>query len=285
MIKKLQLILVPVALLALWHCQNKQSAKPVLASIETNMMTTHKEAFDTLRVDTTAPLLPSNQRLVRLDSAKMLLANVDLSPLIVNTWPDNGFYGKDNYRIEFIILNMKRSPDNPLVYMVEGKNRFKKTISTFKGTLEVTQLIEFKDKNLDSMALADLEFTQSLASSGKFSFMEDSSMVSSGHFSGTFKMDFAIKKDGTVDLWYYTEDTPAKGCGYRFDGNWVGYKNTTTQKPVLWSRDLFRFANDILENFSYGEREVEINEKYRHLGWQNYWDGEEWWNDSPKQNM
>jgi len=52
---------------------------------------------------------------------------------------------------------------------------------------------------------------------------------------------------------------------------------------VLWSRDLFRFANDILQDFSYGEREIEINPKYRNLGWDNFWDGEEWWHDSPKE--
>lgn len=271
--------------MALWQCQENSRNKPVLASIGTNMMTTHKEAFDTLRRDTNAPLLPSQQWSMRADSAKALLQNIDLSPVFVNTWPDNGFYGNDHYRIEFIIQDMKRSPDNPFIYTVEGKNRFKKTISPFKGTLEVKELRPFKDKNLDSLDLVSLELVQSLAATGTFSFQEDEAMVSSGHFSGTFKLDFGVKKDGTAELWYFTEDTPAGGCGYRFDGTWTGYKNNSVSKPVLWSRDLFRFANDIMENFSYGEREVEINPKYRHLGWENYWDGEEWWNDSPKQNM
>jgi len=48
---------------------------------------------------------------------------------------------------------------------------------------------------------------------------------------------------------------------------------------VLASQDLFIFANDILEDFSFGEREIEINKKYRALGWDNYWENEEWWND------
>jgi len=63
----------------------------------------------------------------------------------------------------------------------------------------------------------------------------------------------------------------------------VGYKNKTTTKPVLFARDLFAIANDILSDFSYGEREVEINKKYRHLGWDNFWDGKEWWVETPAQ--
>ena len=37
------------------------------------------------------------------------------------------------------------------------------------------------------------------------------------------------------------------------------------------------FANDILKDFSYGEREIEINPKYRKLGWADFWQSEEWW--------
>jgi hypothetical protein len=39
------------------------------------------------------------------------------------------------------------------------------------------------------------------------------------------------------------------------------------------------FANDILADFSYGERDIQINEKYVHLGWDNYWEQDEWWVD------
>ena len=52
---------------------------------------------------------------------------------------------------------------------------------------------------------------------------------------------------------------------------------------MLFARDLFAIANDILSDFSYGEREVEINKKYRHLGWDNFWDGKEWWVETPAQ--
>ena len=29
-----------------------------------------------------------------------------------------------------------------------------------------------------------------------------------------------------------------------------------------------------------GEREVEINKEYRHLGWDNFWENDEWWVDA-----
>jgi len=67
------------------------------------------------------------------------------------------------------------------------------------------------------------------------------------------------------NIWFFST-TPNRGGGIRYDGTWTSYE-TGESKPVIWSKDLFRFANDILEEFSIGERDVEINEKYRSLGW------------------
>jgi hypothetical protein len=78
---------------------------------------------------------------------------------------------------------------------------------------------------------------------------------------------------------------PSGGGGYRMDGTWTSYVKKDLVKPVILAHDLFRFANDILKDFSYGEREVEINPKYRSLGWESFWENDEWWNEAEKPKM
>ena len=66
---------------------------------------------------------------------------------------------------------------------------------------------------------------------------------------------------------------------------WTSYKNKSLVKPVIWAADLFRFANDILKDFSIGERDVEINKQYRSLGWDDFYENNEWWNKAEKPKM
>lgn len=280
--------LIPLLLSAvlLWHCQSKKVQPPVETVDVTAMVRmTHKEATDTLRVDTSQPMAPVHLKMLDKAAAQAVLAGVDLKQAVLADWPDNGFYGEDRRRIEFIFTGFDRHPERPGVYAVKGKNRYKTTISDFEGVLEIREVYEFSDPNLDTSEIYDMQFRKMLALTGDFRFHEDSSLRTSGLFAGTFKMDIGLLEDGGTQLWFFSESTPAQGCGYRFDGAWTSYKNAGQSKPVIWSRDLFRFANDILEEFSYGERDIQINEKYRHLGWDNFWDGEEWWNDAPGKEM
>jgi hypothetical protein len=90
-------------------------------------------------------------------------------------------------------------------------------------------------------------------------------------------MDYSATSENP-ELWYFS-DTPNRGSGIRYDGIWKSYKTGKT-KPVIWAKDIFRFANDILKDFSVGEREVEINPIYRNLGWDDYWENMEWWVDT-----
>ncbi|MBK9489131.1 MAG: hypothetical protein IPO07_10230 [Haliscomenobacter sp.] len=121
------------------------------------------------------------------------------------------------------------------------------------------------------------------SANGKFTLAEDSLKKYSGRFTGKMQMDFASYDKAPTEIWFFSE-TPNQGSGIRYDGLWTSYK-TGKSKPVIWSKDLFRFANDILEEFSIGERDVEINEKYRKLGWDNFWENEEWWAASKKVTM
>ena len=275
-------------LAALWQCQsntNKTNPPTAAADLTEMVKTTHAEARDTLLADTTAPLKAiALQPLVR-DTAWKELAGLKLGELFVVSWPDNGFYGDERRRIEFILTSVERSFNDPFVYAVKGKNRYKTTISDFEGLIEIKEVARFTDPNLNTEYVEDMNVQKNYALSGEFRFDEDRSLSTSGQFMGTFKMDIGVSKDREPSLWFFSKGTPADGCGYRFDGTWTSYTKPDLKRTVIWSRDLFSFANDILSEFSYGERDVEINPKYRNLGWDTFWEGEEWWHEGGKKEM
>jgi hypothetical protein len=285
--RKVCLLLASVAI-GCWHCKNQTTTPPTQGTAQAEVpkpvqLQTHAEASDTLRADTSAPLKPLRYTSLTPSAATEVIKNTDFQELLVAPYPDNGFYGADRYRIEFIFTEVTRYADDPSVFFVKGKNRYKKTVSNFEGTLKITQLRQFTDLNMDPEAIDDaLGEIKTYAAAGEFTFDEDRSLASSGQFKGQFQLEYTTPRnaDEALSLWFYSDNSPAEGSGYRFDGMWTSYTKADMKKPVLWSRDLFRFANNILEDFSYGERDIEINEKYRALGWDNFWDGEEWWTDA-----
>jgi hypothetical protein len=280
-----QMLMLGLFSLLCWYCGPSNNRSKVVREASIPTLLTHKEAADTLRADTSKPLQPIRFLPLETADAAAVLATTDLAPQFVGMYPENGFYGDDRYRIEFIFTEMIKDAKDPSLYRVKGKNRFKKTISSFSGTMKIGQLRAFVDPNLDTSEIANLGYERMFTAAGTFELFEDSTLNTSGFFRGTFQTDFGKLKDGTTDLWFYTDETATKGCGFLFDGYWTSYKNATNSKPVIWSRDIFRIGNDILKDFSYGERDVEINPAYRNLGWDNFWDGEEWWNDAPKKEM
>lgn len=288
-LKLMRHLLFLLALPLLWHCQSKPTpnaaapaAATTLQEVVAMVKTTHAEARDTLRIDTTAPLKKLLMTTLPQDTAWKVLSGLKLGSVFMADWPDNGFYGDDRRRIEFIFTSFERSFNDPFVYAVTGKNRYKTTISDFSGIVHIKEVARFKDPNLEQDELEDLGLIHPYALRGEFRFDEDRSLTTSGQFAGTFRMDMALNGKGVPSLWFFSKDTPAGGSGYRFDGHWTSYRNAASKKPVIWSRDLFSFANDILADFSYGERDIEINPQYRHLGWDTFWDGEEWWHGDKK---
>lgn len=275
-------------LVCFWHCQSKGKQNAVAAAstdLTAMVKTTHAEARDTLRADTTAPLKPIVLKPIQRDTAWKLMTGISVGRLFTVDWPDNGFYGDEHRRIEFILTSVDMSFNDPFVYAVKGKNRYKNTISDFTGLIEIKQVAEFTDPNLDAEEVEDLNVLKTYALTGEFRFDEDRSLNTSGQFLGTFKMDIGVGEYREPSLWFFSKGTPANGCGYRFDGTWTSYNKPDLKRSVIWSRDLFSFANDILAEFSYGERDVEINPKYRNLGWDTFWDGEEWWHSRAKKEM
>jgi hypothetical protein len=274
-------LLFLLALLVFWQCApGEKNALPAGAK----PLLTHKEAADTLRADTTLPLKP--YVLVEVPKAQLsrFFTLHTLDSLFLLDYPDNGFFGESRHRIEFIFTEMAKSPTDPAVYLVGGKNRHKGVISNFSGLIRLNAATEITDPNLDAESMASLQVEKIYSAAGDFEFREDTALGTSGVFRGRVQVEFGTHPQMSPQLWFYSDNTPARGSGYRFDGEWTSYHQSLS-RPVIWSRDLFRFANDILENFSYGEREIQINPKYRELGWDSFWDGEEWWHDTPAVEM
>lgn len=271
--------------LAVWQCAN--NPKPAAPTIQKAVvLQTHKEAADTLLADSTKPL--KGIRYTALDAAAMrdLATKYRVDSLFLSDYPVNGFYGKDRYRIEFVFTEMTADKNDPLLYHVKGKNRYKKEISKFEGTIRLDKISSFKDPNLDTAEINAMDILNTYTVEGTFQLAEDPNLSSSGVFSGKMLLDFSTHKTSNrPELWFYSQSLKSGNCGYRFDGNWVSLKNKDMIKPVIWSQDLFRIGNDILKDFSYGEREVEINPKYRDLGWANFWENDEWWHDAKKPAM
>ncbi len=284
----MRISLFSAALLMVFAACVNQSKPPVVAEARAVpvRLQTHAEAADTLLADSTRPRKPLKFRQLQWQELSKFMASQDLSSLLKNSWPDNGFYGDNRYRIEFVFTKVVKSTTDPALYFVEGKNRHKKTVTPFHGTMRIGQVRAFSDPNMDEDETDAIGFGDKYAVAGTFEFPEDSAqLATSGLFKGNFKLDFVEIKNAeantaTKDLWFFSDDAPASGSGYRFDGTWASYVKKDMVKPVIWSRDLFRFANGVLKDFSYGERDIEINPAYRALGWDNYWDAEEWWTDN-----
>lgn len=271
---KLLLIAVIAVFLTQLSCADKKKL----------VLQTHKEAVDTLSTGSKDTLV----KFANID-IRRLLDTSDLSKIFCNHDSlgayDNrvdGFFGSDHYRIQFYFSKVWKDSLDPLVYNFEGKSNFKDNIAPFKGKLVLEKAMKFTDPkiNLSEWKYENgdsLKGTYSLI--GKLQFEEDKRLGHAGVFSGDFRMEFANMAKGDRFLWFYSPSIGSKGAGYASAGNWQQYGKPNV-KPFIFGKDIFMFANDILADFSYGERDIQINEKYVHLGWDNYWEQDEWWVES-----
>jgi hypothetical protein len=213
----------------------------------------------------------------------------DLSPLLAKD-PDNsevmnGFYGPDHYRIEFALLEVRRDPADPTHYFVKGKNRFKKSVTPFSGDLLFRQiggqaLLKKAPEGYPAQQareyLASVNETTAYSALGTFTLREDTGYKGAGVFQGEVVVDFAVDEQGGLTPYTRNNKQNARGGGALFEGSWTSAE-TRQPKPVLWVQNIFYFQQDIFRDFIIGERDMDFNPKYAKLGWDSYWENEEWW--------
>ncbi|MCC2546377.1 hypothetical protein LJY25_07965 [Hymenobacter sp. BT175] len=269
--KKLPPALAALGLLLSTSCQ--QQAAPTQA-------TAKAETAAPVRTVTTQAARPVEPAPVLSPEMLAFLKQHDLTTL----WPkvssgsyynpvQNGFFGADHYRIEVVFTRVVQDSVHPGILHVTGKNRFKKTITPFSGEIILDQLQDAAFENHDAENPA-------YSARGSFVLREDPQQKNAGVFTGKVTLDFRLYPNEEQILRLSHSMAPegyaARGGGATFEGEWVN--NASGQrKPCIWADDFFMVANTILRDFAIAERDVTINPQYVHLGWDKYWENDEWY--------
>ncbi|GAA4385103.1 hypothetical protein [Hymenobacter koreensis] len=210
-----------------------------------------------------------------------MLRTYDLSPLwqtdVENGGALNGFFGTDHYRIEVVLLSVEKDSLRPEVYSIKGKDRYKKRITPFEGTLTLHQI---QDLPLTEEDVAAGEKAQAYTATGTFVLNETPGRRGAGAFTGTMAVDFLVNPaefEG-VHVWagLGTENSPTQSSGFKFEGEWTDYQSGQ-RKPFVWAEQFLVIGSAVLKDFVVGERDININPRYAKLGWDQYWENEEWW--------
>lgn len=88
-------------------------------------LVTHKEAVDTLRADSTAPIKALVYKKMTNVESYDFYKNHDLSSLFKGDYPNHGFYGADRYHIEFIFTEVKKDSLNANMYHIRVYEQIK----------------------------------------------------------------------------------------------------------------------------------------------------------------
>lgn len=196
-----------------------------------------------------------------------------------------GFYGPDNYRISFHTDSLWRDARRPNVFHFRGRDRYKRTITPFTGTLTVTRLAPLPDTVGLEHRLGDRAYS----AFASFVLREDSTAKGSGHCVGRAALDFQVNArnqaaeasfDG-VDLGW---DNPTRGCGQVFRGTWQDNR-TGRRKPVAWANFYGVIVPEVLRDMGLGERGDEVNPRLARYGWNTIMENDEWWATSPKPSL
>ncbi|MBO2011659.1 hypothetical protein [Hymenobacter negativus] len=226
-----------------------------------------------------------------------LLQRCDFSPLLQTvgngtarhySHVQNGFFGSSHYRIEMVLTEVRRDSVHPTVYYLRGKDRYQGVITPFAGTVTLTHLFSQPRYSARQIAEAKAEFGEELRNEadmysvlGDFELREDKTRRGSGTFRGRLAIDWSLEKDGSVELSMRNGQAASQGGEIKYEGRWTSAATHRT-RPVVWVEDLLSYveAQHVLDEFNIGDREVVINPRYAHLGWNTYWENDEWWADS-----
>jgi hypothetical protein len=197
----------------------------------------------------------------------------------------DGFYGPDNYRISFRIDTVRRDEHRPNVFYFEGRDRYKRTIAPFTGTITVTRLAPLPD----TVAMVHSFGDRAYSAFASFVLREDSTAKGAGHCTGRAVLDFQVNAknqaaqasfDGIDSGW----DNPTKGCGQVCRGVWQDNR-TGQRKPVAWATYYGAIVPEVLSKMGLGERSEGVNPELARYGWNTIMENDEWWAKSPRPSL
>ncbi|MCI1189181.1 hypothetical protein MON38_17290 [Hymenobacter sp. DH14] len=233
------------------------------------------------------------------------LRQVDLSKLLLAPQPGfsmalDGFFGTNPQRLSLAILQASRDSLRPELVHIRGKARWQKQVTSFTGDICFTRLSDYFDQGL-------------LLSQGEESFVQDTvgeagNIINARAYSAsaTFRLlseapaSYVLVGETLLDFWLtdkgitglihspaegaILEKAPTKGSGLLLSGRWQNAADKVG-RPFLVSSDVFLLSPGLIKDFGIGDRGAQVNPKYAKLGWNNYWENDEWWVDSPKPKL
>ncbi|MCR5889773.1 hypothetical protein LRS06_18765 [Hymenobacter sp. J193] len=282
----MQKLILTSALLGLLACQQQSATKPATAATHSPLSTPPVAVPASASIDSDAPADPA----VLAQDAQQFLARYDLSKFIQMNGSGsyelmNGFFGPDNYRIQFAMLEVKPDSARPGHFWVKGKNRFKKSIMPFEGEITLTGLhnqpsyLPANDEKLSAeikASIAAWNKRDMYCATGTFLLRETSQGPGAGTFQGKMLIDFEVDEEGELNLISRNKDYGAQSGGILLQGFWSS-RDGSRRKALTLVDDIFGFNQHILSNFTIGERDPDFNPKYAKLGWNTYWQNDEWW--------
>lgn len=231
-----------------------------------------------------------------------LLRGYDLSPLWQNNDGEDrikpvfeGFFGPDHYHFAMAFTQVTRDANDPAVYHVLGKCRYRQNIRPFSGQLTVRRIADLSYPGfLQAKSILESRATDSVngrtyTAHAQLQLREEQK-ENSGIFEGEVLLDFYTvpsQKPNFVTVFDHEgidERFPTRGCGLLLRGK---RRNVTTGqiKSFTVAPWVSAVAPDVFKDFMLDERMGEINPKYAKLGWSEYWNNDEWWADSPKPHL
>lgn len=244
-----------------------------------------------VKAPTAAPITqPTAADSLALEAAAMLRQH-NLAPLWANQTElmkarpaMEGFYGLTHYRISFYFSKVERDAQQPNVFHVEGFDRYKKVITPFRGTITVQAVQPFTEEMFADVADSTV---RAFTATGRFALAEDPSTKGAGNYYGKALLDFTIDAQGRLDQAYALvgdSNNPTKGCGLVFNGTHISNR-TSQRKPVAFANYYGAVVPEALKGLGLGDRSEEVNPNLARLGWNEAWQNDEWWADSPKPKL
>jgi hypothetical protein len=232
---------------------------------------------------TAAPSLVNSTSADTTTIVLQMLRQVDLTPAWSGTSNSamEGFYGPDNYRISFHFDSVSRDERQPNVFHFRGRDRYKRTITPFTGTLTVTRLAPL----LDTVGLEHRKGDRVYSAFANFVLREDSTAKGAAHCTGRAVLDFQVNTqnqatEASFDGLDLGGENPTKGCGQIFRGTWQDNR-TGQRQPVAWANFYGVIVPDVLAKLGLGERTDEVHPKLARYGWNTIMENDEWWAKSP----
>jgi hypothetical protein len=243
-------------------------------------------------------------------TARAVLRRYDLSPLGqgVVAGPQatavlEGFFGPDHYRFALAFTAVYRDASNPALYHVRGKCHYRKNVRPFTGTLLVRQVEDLEPPY-------EFDYTDATAPNQSESVGSDSArtvyerkvqlahpravqaelrlkearQANAGEMLAAASLLFYVKSNhrlGYIRAPFRSTDG-LYNAGYLLINGSRFNISTKQVKPFVVADNVFSAAPDVYKDFEIGDRGGEMNPKYAHLGWNEKWENEEWWADSPK---